>query len=272
MHEHASEFQSEEIFETNKTLQELIAFLRDLVFIFFIVIVIRTFFITPFRINGSSMETSYFNKEYIIVDKFSYLNLPVTYDPEVAKQKWNTSIINTVFSKIPVYVGDPMRGDVVVITPHVDRQKEYFIKRVIAIPWDTIRFDEWEVFIRKAGTEKFIQLAEWYLSSANAGQTRLPIDVEESQFTLPEGYYWVMGDNRNNSADSRSCFKICTTSYPQAHFIRRADIVWKVLLNLWYFNIFDRWGLLETKKIEWTHPPRFLSHPREWIYPELWSQ
>ena len=80
MKEHRdSQFETETLEDSNKTLQEFIAFLRDLVIIFLIVITIRVFIVTPFRINGSSMETSYHDKEYIIVDKFSYLNMPVVF-------------------------------------------------------------------------------------------------------------------------------------------------------------------------------------------------
>lgn len=72
------------------------------------------------------------------------------------------------------------------ITPHVDRQREYYIKRVIALPGETIRFEDGNVFIKKVGTEKFIQINEPYLSLANSGNTRLPDHVETNQFTIPE--------------------------------------------------------------------------------------
>jgi signal peptidase I len=49
---------------------------------------------------------------------------------------------------------------VVVITPHVDRQKEYYIKRVIGLPGDTLLFQDGEVLIKKPGAEKFIQIKE----------------------------------------------------------------------------------------------------------------
>lgn len=81
-------FETENISEGNKTIREFISFMRDLVIILLIVLFIRSFFVTPFRINGSSMETSYHDKEYIIVDKLSYLNLPVTYQENTSNNLW----------------------------------------------------------------------------------------------------------------------------------------------------------------------------------------
>jgi signal peptidase I len=269
MQAHSETFQTEEISESNSTLREFIGFMRDLVIIFIIVIVIRGFVVTPFRINGSSMETSYHDKEYIIVDKFSYLNLPITFAwTENGTNTWD-NLSSSLLKNIPLHVGDPVRGDVVVITPHVDRQKEYYIKRVLGLPGDTILFQDGEVLIKKSGSEKFIQISEPYLSSVNAGQTRLPENVKTNQFLIPEWYYWVMWDNRNNSADSRSCFRSCIGDDMSSHFIKRKDIVGKVLLNLWYYNIFSTGGLLDGKKWTWTYPPRFFNHPRGAHYPAL---
>lgn len=262
-------FQTEEISETNNTLREFIGFMRDIVIIFIIVIVIRSFVVTPFRINGSSMEMSYHDKEYIIVDKFSYLNLPVSFS-EVSwtETTWST-LSSTLLKNIPLHIGDPIRGDVVVITPHVDRQKEYYIKRILGLPGDTILFEEGEVSIKKAWSDTFIKITESYLSSVNIGQTRLPENVKTNQFLIPEWYYWVMWDNRNNSADSRSCFRTCIGENISAHFIKRKDIIGKVLINLGYYNIFSTGWLLDGKKWSWTYPPRFLDHPRSAKYPNL---
>jgi signal peptidase I len=265
-----SSFETSEIKEGNQTLQEFISFLRDLVIIFLIVIIIRVFIVTPFRINGSSMETSYHDKEYIIVDKISYTNLPITYESPKSSIPWiGEKVLYVILGKLPVRIGDPDRGDVVVITPHVDRQKEYYIKRIVGLPGDSIMFEDGDVFIKKSWTENFVKLDETYLSTANKWQTRLPENVKTSQFLIPEEYYWVMGDNRNNSADSRSCFRTCIGETSNAHFIKRRDIVWKVLLNLGYYNIFGEGWLLEAKKLSWTYAPRFLDHPKDATYPEL---
>lgn len=264
-------FETSEINEWNHTAAEMISFFRDLVIILLIVLFVRMFIVTPFRINGSSMETSYHDREYILVDKFSYLNLPVTY-AGTASGDLLMKTEKLILSHLPVHVWDPIRGDVVVITPHVDREREYYIKRVIGLPGDTIKFENGEVYIKKAtstGTGDFIQLDEKYLSVSNKWNTRLPESIEQNIFKIPEWYYWVMGDNRNNSADSRQCFQSCFWDTEVAHFIQRKDIVWKVLLNFWYFNIFSEGGLLQNGKLSWTHPPRFLNHPRNATYPEL---
>ncbi len=270
MTNHSETFETQEISEGNKTLREFISFFRDLIIILLVVLFVRWFFVTPFRINGSSMEESYHDKEYIIVDKFSYLDLPVTYGKTVGQIEglW-TKITDSILQKIPLHIGDPVRGDVVVITPHVDKQREYYIKRILGLPGDIIRFEDGNVFIKKPNSEKFIQIWESYLSLVNSGQTRLPDHVEANQFSIPNGYYWVMGDNRNNSADSRSCFRNCIGTDIMAHFIKRKDIVWKVLLNLWYYNIFGDWWVMSWQRWTWTHPPRFLNHPRNARYPEL---
>ncbi len=260
-------FETENLNEGNKTMREFISFFRDLIIILLIVLFIRSFFVTPFRINGSSMEASYHDKEYIIVDKLSYLNLPITHEAS-SGSTWN-NITSLLLRNIPIHIGDPARGDVVVITPHVDKQREYYIKRVIGLPGDTIRFEDGNVFIKKWDSATFIRINESYLSLANSGQTRLPEHVESNEFTIPEWYYWVMGDNRNNSADSRSCFRNCIGTMTVAHFIKRKDIVGKVLINLGYYNIISEWGLLSGWKWSWTYPPRFLSHPRQSSYPEL---
>ncbi len=75
----STEFRTEELDDTNNTFHEFISFFRDLIIILIIVILIRIFLITPFRINGTSMEESYHEKEYILVNKLSYLNFPDTY-------------------------------------------------------------------------------------------------------------------------------------------------------------------------------------------------
>lgn len=225
-------------------IQEITEFLRDLVIIFAVVLFIRSYVAAPFQISGSSMEESYHDGEFILVDKFSYA------DFGIAK------------------VGDPARGDVVILRPHASNGKEYYIKRTIGLPGDTVRFESGSVFVRPAGKTAFVKLEEGYLSPANNGKTFLPMDVKETEFTVPQGQYFVMGDNRNNSSDSRSCFMSCSVP-GSGHFISRSNIVGKLFIDFGYANIFREGGALATGEWKWTHPPRLLATPREWTYQEL---
>jgi len=112
--------------EPQKTrLQEVIEFFRDLVIIFAVVFFVRSFIVAPFQISGSSMEESYHDGEFILVNKFSYARVdsPSWADFGLAR------------------VGDPVRGDVVILRPHAANGKEYYIKRVVGMPGDIIRFE-----------------------------------------------------------------------------------------------------------------------------------
>lgn len=156
----------------------------------------------------------------------------------------------------------------VILRPHAANNKEYYIKRVIGMPGDTLRFKGGDVFLKMAGKTEFIKLDEKYLSLLNNGKTFLPMDVKETEFVVPYGQYFTMGDNRNNSSDSRSCFMSCTIP-GSTHFISRENIVGKLFIDFGYVNIFREGGIRATGEWKWTHAPRFLATPKDWIYTEL---
>lgn len=264
----------------NSGMQEFLWFLRDIVIIIILALSIRTFIASPFQIKWQSMENSYHDGEYILVDRFSYIKTEklseYPYDTTVVDKltKVFTVMYNNTLAHLPIHVWDPKRWDVVVITPHVDEQKQYYIKRVIGIPWDTIRIKEGKVFIKKpetTGTGEFIELKEEYLSETNKNGTYLPHGVTEDEFIIPEGKYWVMGDNRQNSADSRSCFRSCLVE-KSTHFIKRSDILGKVMLDFGYIQIFkkdEETGSLKMQRPSIMYPARWFDHPKDWTYSEL---
>lgn len=210
-------------------------FFKDLVSIIIIVFVIKTFFIVPFVINGQSMYDSYYDKEFIIVDKISYL------------------------------LGSPDRWDVIVFRPWVDENKEYFLKRIIWIPWDTLKIKDWKVFIKEKWKTEFVELQETYLSEDNLSSTFVWTSTNlEKVYTLSDDSYFVMWDNRKHSTDSRECFSNCLA---RSEFVKKEDMIWKILIDLWYVNI---------KKLNFIHPnlwietfPRFFSSPSTFDYKEL---
>lgn len=104
----------------------------------------------------------------------------------------------------------------------------YRLSRVIALPWDTIKFQDWEVLLKKVWEKNFLKLNEEYLSPVNKWKTYLPFAENETEFLVPRWEYFVMWDNRNNSGDSRHCFQSCSMPW-SAHYIKGANIIWKVI-------------------------------------------
>ncbi len=221
---------------------EVIDFFKDLIIIVCIVLFIRAFLILPFQISGQSMYDSYYDREFIIVDRLSLLELPIF---------WS--------------IREPARGDAVVFNTHIDG-KEYFIKRIIWLPWETIKIEEGKVFVKKVGSDEFEYLDETYLNETNYNSTYVRGSDAEKIYELPERWYFVMWDNRNGSTDSRSCFASCEFGEKEPYILRE-DIVGKVLVDLGYFNL---------KKFGFIHPdlgidtsPKFFSSPAIYNYDEV---
>lgn len=128
-------------------LHEWTLFLRDICIILVVVLVMRTYLVAPFRISGSSMESNYFNGEFILVDKFSFADF------------WGKRF------------NEPKRGDVVVIEPHAENGKQFYIKRIIGLPGETLKIENGRIFIKKTSSETFTEIDERYLSPLNYGKT-----------------------------------------------------------------------------------------------------
>jgi signal peptidase I len=155
-------------------LRNILDVLLNVVVIVAVVAVIRTFVVSPFEVEGNSMIPTLEDNQYIIINKFDYL------------------------------MNVPARGDVVVFHPPSDPGK-YYVKRIIGLPGDEILIRDGNVYL--AGDEEQ-ELAEPYLSDRNLGRTfRAPVggnDRTEERYAVPEGRYFLLGDNRQGSLDSRS--------------------------------------------------------------------
>lgn len=159
-----------------------------------LVALLRTFIMSPFQVYGISMcnTLNFINEkcvdsygDYIIINKASYLRLP----------GWT--------------VGTPQRGDIIVFRPP-QNDHEYFIKRVIGLPGETIKLIDGFVYVFNDAHPEGTKLDESYLSAENLGSTFATGGID--QFKVPAGEYFVLGDNRKRSSDSRLCFKESTGS------------------------------------------------------------
>ena len=149
---------------------------------------IRTFIVQAFKIPSGSMEKTLLIGDHILVSKFSY----GTHIPN------EIPFINTkLFDDIVLFSSVPERGDIIVFKFPKDETRD-FIKRVIALPGDLLEVRRQKVFINNKPYE-----------DARARHTESPSDsplVPRDDFgpiLIPEGHVFVMGDNRENSQDSR---------------------------------------------------------------------
>lgn len=199
-----------------------------------IVFLLRSFLFEPFRIPSGSMLPTLHIGDFILVNKFDYgIRLPVT----------NTKIIP---------VGSPERGDVVVFKYPMDTQVDY-IKRVVGLPGDTVEYRDKVLYVngveqKQTGSRDFVddstmitleerdeQLGEVNHLIARDGRrpSWVPLqgilrkekscDYNERGFvcTVPEGHYFMMGDNRDNSEDSRYWGFV-----PDEDLVGRAVLIW----------------------------------------------
>src|SRR6266446_1091799 len=158
-----------------------------------LVLVIRSFLFEPFRIPSDSMMPTLFDGDFIFVSKYSYgLRLPVT----------NTLLIPT---------GTPQRGDVIVFRLPPNPKINY-IKRLVGLPGDRIRVDENN---------------QLYVNGKPMHQERGPTYMGHKQDLW---HYFFMGDNRNNSKDSRWLDDIDAPGFvPEQNLVGKAVRIW---LNL----------------------------------------
>ncbi len=205
----------------NKVAKEplLVEYSRSFFPIILVVLLLRSFVIEPFRIPSASMMPTLLVGDFILVNKYAYgMRLPI------------------VGTKI-VEVGEPKRGDVVVFRFPKDPSVDY-IKRVVGLPGDRVAYYNKMLFINgKPAEQKSLGLytgvgAGLNMSGASLREENLDgvkhqILIEtsrklvEGEFVVPEGQYFVMGDNRDNSNDSRYWGTV-----PEENLVGRAFMIW----------------------------------------------
>jgi signal peptidase I len=201
--------------------------------VLFVVFVLRSFLVEPFQIPSSSMVPTLLVGDYILVNKFTYgIRLPVI----------RTKVIS---------LNEPKRGDVMVFfPPHMN--DTYFIKRVIGLPGDTVAYRNKQIFVNGERVERVPvadpvgddPLTSVALESLGGSRHIMQIDshrpaVDFSEVVKP-GHYFMMGDNRDNSSDSRIWGQV-----PERDIVGKAFAVWMHWVDFLSIPSFSRVGLIE---------------------------
>jgi len=207
-----------------------VSFFPVILFVF----VLRSFIVEPFRIPSGSMLPTLQSGDLILVNKFTYgLRLPVV----------DTKVIP---------IGQPQRGDVMVFRYPVDPSVDY-IKRVVGLPGDQVAYLDKKLYIngkevpRKADGQYFepdrVAYTAQFIESLGDKPHKILLDERRSQdigpissfpyrekceylrngmrCTVPDGVYFMMGDNRDNSLDSRFWGFV-----PEANIVGKAFFIW----------------------------------------------
>jgi signal peptidase I len=200
----------------------IVEYSRSFFPIILVVLLIRSFLFEPFRIPSDSMMPTLLDGDFIFVNKFTYgLRLPV---------------VNTEF----VQMGEPQRGDVVVFRLPSDPATNY-IKRLVGLPGDHITVLDKRVYVN--GELQPVELDGQYEgfghTGAQIGSEKLGVKEHRVLYiperpsvdfddVIPAGHYFFMGDNRDNSRDSR---------FPEVGFVPGELVVGKAVLIWLNWNL-----------------------------------
>ena len=211
----------------------VVEYARSFFPVLFVVFVLRSFLVEPFQIPSSSMVPTLQVGDYILVNKFTYgIRLPVT----------RTKVMD---------LNEPERGDVMVFfPPHMN--ETYYIKRVVGLPGDTVTYRNKRLFINgePVSYEELAVVpgpgARYRLGVEQLGEARHLMQANDGRaprdFTVVvrPGHYFMMGDNRDNSSDSRIWGQV-----PEKDIVGKAFAIWMHWDSFFSIPSFDRVGLIE---------------------------
>jgi signal peptidase I len=180
-----------------RAIAAIFDFLQGIVVVLAVMVMIYLFIMSPQEVNGQSMEPTFENAEYILTNKIEYK------------------------------LTNPQRGDIVIFKSPADKEVDY-IKRVIGLPGDDIRITDNSYYVNGVKLDETGYLAsDVYVFGGS-------FLSENQDYIVPAGEYWVSGDNRPHSSDSREFGPIAKT-----------DFVGKVIFRYWPVS---RMGIIKRPK------------------------
>ena len=229
---------------------ETVEIIKTVVFALLIALVLRVLLFQPFTIPSASMEPNLYEGDYIVVSKWSYgySKHSIPFSPPV----FNGRILGKA----------PERGDIAVFKLPRDNKTDY-IKRVIGLPGDKVQMIANKLYINGAPVQDVVvsraQMADMFGPRAvtqvretlPGGRTFMTQDFgpggdldDTPLYEVPAGHYFMMGDNRDNSIDSRVEQSSGVGMVPAENLVGKAQIIlfsWKPGSSLWnpvsWFNV-----------------------------------
>lgn len=195
-------------------------------------VIIRSYLIQPFKIPSGSMRMTLVEGDHLFVSKYSYgpMLLPELHtpdfllgklqflgsDPNPDKIQWPEFVKPLTKIRLPG-ISKPKRGDVIVFIYPNDRTKD-FIKRLIGLPGDVVEIKEGKIYINGELFNNPMVKNIYYYNRGEYGALDTPVRI-------PEGKYFVLGDNSSSSHDSRYW-----------GFVDQTDLLGKAEFIFWPFN------------------------------------